>query len=208
MQREQDLPAFGRRVRKARPRVSASEPPPATDAELVLLAGAGDARAKEALFRRHAPMVNGLAFRMLGKDEELDEVVQDAFVEALSSLDSLRDPAAFRSWLGTIVVHRVRLRIRRRRISSTFSAAKAEPVDLERVAGSASPDVTLELREVYDRIGELDREERLALLLHRVEGYTLPEVAHHMGLSLATVKRRLTSADEKLAAARSKKGAA
>jgi RNA polymerase sigma-70 factor (ECF subfamily) len=144
--------------------------------------------------------VNGMVFRMLGKDEEVDEVAQDVFVEALSSLDSLREPAAFRSWLGTIVVHRVRLRIRRRRTSSSVGLIKIEPVDLERVASSAAPDVALELREVEERLSQLEQEERTALLLHRVEGYTLAEVATHLELSLATVKRRVASADEKLGA--------
>jgi RNA polymerase sigma-70 factor, ECF subfamily len=190
--------------------VSPSDPPSGADAELVLLARTGDVRAKEALFRRHSPMVNGLAFRLLGKDNELDEVVQDVFVEALSSLDSLRDGGAFRSWLGAIVVHRVRLRIRRRRVSQALGLTKAEPVDLELIAGNASPDVALELREVYLRLDALDTEERIALLLHRVEGYTLPEIATQMELSLATVKRRVASADEKLAAnePRSTRGAA
>jgi RNA polymerase sigma-70 factor (ECF subfamily) len=190
--------------------VAPSDPPPASDAELVLLAGSGDARAKEALFRRHAPMVNGLAFRLLGRDDDLDEVVQDVFVEALAALGSLREPAAFRSWLGTIVVHRVRLHIRRRRVASTLGLSKTEPIDLALISRSASPDVTLELREVYTRIVALEAEERRALLLHRVEGYTLPEIAAQLDVSLATVKRRVASADQKLAASapRQARGAA
>lgn len=185
--------------------VTANDTPPETDAQLVLLAAEGDAAAKEALFRRHAPMVQGMAFRLLGRDDELDEVVQDVFVEALSSLDSLRDPAAFRSWLGTIVVYRVRLRIRRRRLTVSLGFVKSDDLELERVADeSASPDLALELSEVRDRIDELHTEERVALLLHRVQGHTLPEVADQMDLSLATVKRRVASADAKLAASRPK----
>src|SRR5688572_10280541 len=54
-----------------------------TDAALVVAARAGEDWAREALFRRHAPMVAGMAFRLLGRDEDVDDLVQDSFVEAL-----------------------------------------------------------------------------------------------------------------------------
>ncbi len=151
-------------------------------------------------------MVQGLAFRLLGKDADLDEVVQDAFVEALSSLDSLRDPSAFRSWLGTIVVHRARLHIRRR-VASAVGLGKPDGVDVDLLVDAGTPDLALELSEARTCIAALGPEERTALLLYRVEGYTLPEVAAEMRLSLATVKRRLASADEKLAASRARPAA-
>lgn len=180
------------------------EPPTVSDAELVLLAESGDASAKDALCRKHLSMVQGLAFRLLGRrSEDLDEVVQDTFVEALAGLSSLRDPAAFRAWLGSIVVNRVRLYIRRRRIATNAGLSSSEGVDLELVPDDqASPELALELREVCSCMDDaLEDEERWALLLHRVEGYTLTEVADQLELSLATVKRRVASAFEKLSAA-------
>src|SRR6266513_458158 len=58
-----------------------------SDAALVVAARAGEAWAQEALFRRHARMVNGLALRLIGRDADLDDLVQEAFAQALGSLD-------------------------------------------------------------------------------------------------------------------------
>jgi RNA polymerase sigma-70 factor, ECF subfamily len=169
-----------------------------TDRELVLRARSGDARAKEALFRRHTRTAHGLAYRLLGHDDEQEELVQDAFVEALADLGSLREPAAFSSWLQQIVVHLVRRRIRRRQLAAVIGIARHETVDLEAIAGRSVIETAVEMRLLRDRFDALDTEERTAVLLHRVEGYTLAELAAAMGRSLSTVKRRLASAEAKL----------
>ena len=61
----------------------------------------------------------------------------------------------------------------------------------EVISPSAPPDVVAELRAVYGIVESLSTDMRIALVLRRVEGHTLPEIAAQMGLSLATVKRRL-----------------
>ena len=73
------------------------------------------------------------------------------------------------------------------------SAAPHDP-DLV-ISSSAPPDVALELRSVYETVRDLPAEERIALVLRRVEGLELTEIAETMGFSLATVKRRLASAE-------------
>ena len=61
-----------------------------------------------------------------------------------------------------------------------------------------SGDARVELREVYAILAGLPPEERVALVLRRVEGMELKEVAEAMDLSLATVKRRLVAAEARL----------
>jgi len=173
---------------------------PASDAQLVDAARAGAEWAKEALYRRHSRMANGLSYRLLGSDAELDDLVQDCFVIALTTLDRLAQPAAFSSWLGGIVVRQAHKRLRRRRMLSRLGLRRAEPVDLDAIVRPGlPPDVATELRRVYSALDELPPEERIALVLRRVEGLELAEVAIRMGLSLATVKRRLERADTFLA---------
>src|SRR5688500_6137628 len=109
-----------------------------TDADLVLRARDGDERAKEALFRRHAKMVNGLCIQLFrGRDPEHDELVQDVFVDALRGLDGLSDPSAFAGWLRSIMVHKVRRRIRRRRIAAALGLRSFAVLDAEVVASAA-----------------------------------------------------------------------
>ena len=176
---------------------------PASDAQLVDAARAGAEWAKEALYRRHARMANGLAFRLLGVDAELDDLVQDCFVVALTTLDRLAEPAAFGSWLGSIVVRQAHKRLRRRRLMIRLGLRRAEPVDLDQIVRPNLPaDVAAELRRVYAAIHELPAEERIALVLRRVEGLELAEVAERMELSLATVKRKLAKAERAVERAR------
>jgi RNA polymerase sigma-70 factor (ECF subfamily) len=173
-----------------------------SDAQLVEAARGGQRWATEALFRRHVRFVNGLAFRLLPRDAELDDLVQDSFIEAFSGLARLADPGAFKGWLGAIVVRTAHKRIRRRRLLERLGLRRREPIDLEAVVGSSSSaEHALALRRVYAVLESMDPEERIALVLRRVEGLELTEVADRMGLSLATVKRRLTKAEAVLATA-------
>jgi RNA polymerase sigma-70 factor, ECF subfamily len=172
-----------------------------SDAALVVAARAGEKWAQEALFRRHARMVNGLAFRLLGRDQDVDDLVQDSFVAALRSLDRLAEPQAFASWLGSIVVRSAHKLLRRRKMLTRLGLRKPAPVELDQVMSSGPPpSVGAELRRVYRCLDRLDAEARIALVLHRVDGLSIPEVADQMRLSVSTVKRRLKVAERHLAA--------
>jgi RNA polymerase sigma-70 factor (ECF subfamily) len=183
--------------------ISARSPAGPTDAALVVAAREGEAWAREALFRRHARMANGLAFRLLGRDHEVDDVVQDAYVTVLDRLHRLEDPQAFAAFLGSVIVHRVRRVLRRRRLARRLGLLpRAVPIDPTAfVASTAPPDAVAELRSLYAIVEELPTDERLALLLRRVEGLPLEEVAALCDCSLATVKRRIAAAEKHLAAA-------
>jgi RNA polymerase sigma-70 factor (ECF subfamily) len=167
-----------------------------SDASLVAAARAGEAWAREALFSRHARLVHGLAFRLMGSDADVDDLAQDAFVEALRGLDRLADPSAFSSWLGAIVVRTAHKRLRRRRLMARFGLRAAQPIDVEALPlRSAPPEAALELKRLYGVLDAMEPEERIALVLRRVEGLELQEIAERMALSLATVKRRIASAE-------------
>jgi RNA polymerase sigma-70 factor (ECF subfamily) len=173
-----------------------------TDAALVLGARAGEDWAREALFRRYAPMVNGLAYRVMGRDEDVDDVVQESFVHALNGLERLIEPQAFAGWLARIVVRTASKTLRRRRLLRRLGLRRTteEPIDLDALIGrSTPPDVAADLHSVYALLERLPVEQRIALILRRVEQLGLEEIAAAMGLSLATVKRRLSDAEASLA---------
>lgn len=178
-----------------------------TDAALVVAARAGEAWAQEALFRRYSRMVNGLSYRILGSDADVDDLVQDSFLEALRSLDRLENPQAFASWLGAIVVRTAGKRLRRRSLLNRLGLRRSTPIDADTVLSrEAPPDVKAELGRIYGALDEMHHEARLALVLHRVEGMSLPEAAETMGISLSTIKRRIQSAERLLQAAAPKEG--
>lgn len=170
-----------------------------TDAVLVVAARAGDAAAREALFRRHLGLVLGLSERILAGRDDADDVAQDVFVEAFRGLDRLENPQAFAAWVGSIAVRRASKCLRRERLLTRLglrASAVVEPDAL--ISPGAPPDVICELLAIYAIVARLPVDERVALVLRRVEGMELTEIAEHMQLSLATVKRRLVSAEARL----------
>jgi RNA polymerase sigma-70 factor (ECF subfamily) len=179
-------------------------PPPdiASNAMLVESARHGSAAAKEALFRRYAPMVNGLALRLLGRDADVDDLVQETFLQAFGSLEGLKEPSIFGSWIASIVVHTAHKLLRRRRLLVQLGLRRRDPIDVDALlAPTAPPEVVLEVRSIYEVIDDLPPKLRIPLLLRRAEGLELAEIAELTGASLATVKRRLAEAEERLRAA-------
>jgi len=173
----------------------------ASVAALVEEARNGSRRAQETLFRRYARMAYGLAHRLMPGDPDAEDLVQDAYVEALIHLDRLERPQAFGSWLGSIVVRTAHKRLRRRRLMTRVGLRRNEPVDVERfLSASVPPDVAAELRALYGLLHELPPDARVAVVLRRVEGMTIAETAEVMGISTATVKRRIQDVDALLAA--------
>ncbi|HKO51491.1 MAG TPA: sigma-70 family RNA polymerase sigma factor [Polyangiaceae bacterium] len=170
-----------------------------SDAALVLAARAGEEWAREALFRRYVRLALGLAYRILPRDADIDDLVQDSFLSAFQRLDRLSNPQAFQAWLSAIVVRTAGKRLRRRRLQVRLGLVRSEPLDVDQVVSrSAPPDVAAELRAVYGLLERLSVEERIALVLRRVERLEIPEIAEQMGLSTSTVKRRLSAAEARL----------
>jgi RNA polymerase sigma-70 factor, ECF subfamily len=168
-----------------------------SDAALVAAARDGDAWAREALYRRHARMAIGLAHRLMPHDADVDDLVQDCFASALERLGALENPQAFAAWLGSIIVRAVSKRLRRQRLLTRLGLRIREAIDLDDlVSPAAPPDVAIELRRVYALLVHLPAEERVALVLRRVDGLEVPEIAATMRLSLSTVKRRLKAAEK------------
>jgi RNA polymerase sigma-70 factor (ECF subfamily) len=169
-----------------------------SDETLVLrvrAADAGSTAAFELLYRRHAATALNLAVRIQGSTSDVEDVVHDAFVRAHQRLAELREPAAFRSWLGSIVVRLVRTRLRRRRLVAMLGLASPEPVDLDAVAApDGDPEARVLLAQVYALLQTLPTDERIAWTLRYVERHRLESVAALAVCSLATAKRRIARA--------------
>lgn len=150
-------------------------------------------------------MVLGLSQRILASRDEADDLAQDVFIHAFTRLDSLENPQAFSAWIASMTVRMASKRLRRRRLLMRLGLWRNEPIDLDQTVSRTAPaDIAAELRVVYGMLERLSPEERVALLLRRVEGLELAEIAEQMGLSLATVKRRLSAAEARLQRARAR----
>jgi RNA polymerase sigma-70 factor (ECF subfamily) len=157
--------------------------PALTDAALVDAAQRGDRPAFAALYERYAPMVHGILLARVPWGEAAD-LAQDVFLQAMRTLRSLRDPAAFGGWLATIARNRARDYYRRSK----------ETVELNEELHGASGNTTAaraEALQVLEVIRELPDAYRETLILRLVEGLTGPEIAERTGLTAGSVRVNL-----------------
>jgi RNA polymerase sigma-70 factor, ECF subfamily len=171
-----------------------TEDPSVTDEALVRAIANGDTRALSALYDRHAPLMLGLARRIVGGKSEAEDIVHDVFVEAwrrAADYDETR--GSVKAWLL--------LRTRSRAIDfrksagvartvptgdSTWLASLADP----RGDDSEAPDRT-RVRRV---LAELNVEQREVLVLGYFEGLSSSEIASKVGIPVGTVKSRVAAA--------------
>lgn len=144
----------------------------------------------------HVRYVSAIALRILGRDDEVDDVVQDVFLAGFKGLRALREPDAIKGWLATVTVRVATRRLRRRKLRGLFGLDERQYDDV--AAEGASPEQRALLASVYRVIDELPVRERVAWTLRHVEGMALEEVARACGCSLATAKRRITAAHDKI----------
>ena len=169
------------------------------DEKLVARVRRGDLLAFEALYRRHAGFALNLAVRIQGTAIDAEDIVHDAFLRASERLVELREGAAFRAWLGSIVVRLVRTRLRRRRLLGSLGLVSPEPIELDAIASpSADPESRVLLAQVYSLLQTLPADDRIAWTLRFVDHHRLEIVAALVGCSLATVKRRIARAQRYL----------
>lgn len=174
---------------------AASEAAPLDDDQLVALTLAGDTWAFEQLYRRYSAFAFNLAVRLQGHTGDVEDIVHDAFLKVHAGLQALRSGAAFRGWLGSIVVNLVRARMRQGRWLRNLRLADQDPIDLDTIAASnAGPEVRAQLAQVYNLLRMMPADERIAWTLRYVQSHRLEEVSSMTGCSLATVKRRLLRA--------------
>jgi RNA polymerase sigma-70 factor (ECF subfamily) len=153
--------------------------------------------AKAAFFHRHAEYVERVITRVIGFDPELSDILQQAFLNALTSLRTLKDPSALRPWLAQVAALTARkvLRTRSRRRFLRLFVDQEDERRAERPAVSADAATLHALWAVYAVLEELPADEHIAFALRFVEGMELTEVAAACRVSVATVKRRLQRAE-------------
>lgn len=180
--------------------------PDPSDAALLAAHVDGDPAAFGVLFARHRDRLWAVALRTTGDPEEAADALQDAMIAAFRRAASYRHEAAVTTWLHRIVVNACLDRIRRRKVR----LAVPLPDDVEQYAGrgstlTASPDdpldtaVSVERREaVLAALGTLPADQRAALVLVDMEGYSVEETAAILECAAGTVKSRCSRGRAKL----------
>lgn len=186
------------------PVAPAAAPPGPPDVALLERVAGGDRAALDELFRRHRAVAYRVAYRLLGREPDALDAVQDGFVKALAHLGRFGGRSSFKTWLLRIVSNAA-LDVGRRRARDGWNDDTPLPA-LRRDGpdGRPPPDAEAEradLRRVIDdALGRLPPAQRQTFVLHVDGGLTYREVADALGISIGTVMSRLFYARQKLKA--------
>jgi RNA polymerase sigma factor (sigma-70 family) len=162
------------------------------DHELLRLHVAGNPDTFGVLVKRHRDRMWAVAIRTLGEPEEAADALQEAFISAFRRADSFRGDAKVTTWMHRIVVNACLDRIRRRQVRQ----ADPLPEDEDRAAELAGPveEDAAEIRErrldVLNALKQINVDQRSALVLVDMEGYSIEEAAAILGCAPGTVKSR------------------
>jgi RNA polymerase sigma-70 factor (ECF subfamily) len=149
------------------------------------------------LYEAYVRYVAHIGWRLLGRDDEVDDLVQDVFLAAHRGARRLRDPEAIRGWMATVTVRLAKRRLRKRRLMAAISLDSA-PDYLSLADKNASPENRALLAQVYSALDRLPTNQRIAWTLRYLEGERLDSIAGLCRCSLATAKRRIKAAHDTL----------
>ncbi|MEM6958708.1 MAG: RNA polymerase sigma factor [Myxococcota bacterium] len=149
------------------------------------------------LFERYASYVGAVALRLLGRPGEVDDVVQEVFMAAQHGLRHAESEPAVKAWLAKVTVRTAQRRLRTLRAKGFFGVG-SEPAYESVVDHSASPEQRALVADIYAALDRMAPRNRVAWVLRYVEGHRLEEVARLCNCSLATAKRRIAAARDRL----------
>jgi RNA polymerase sigma-70 factor (ECF subfamily) len=160
------------------------------DLELARRAAGGDRAAQRAVFLEQRTNVHRALFRVLGSNRDIEDLVQDAFIEILRALPSFRGDSSLARWCQTIALRVAYLAISRRRPPAVDLALVEDTVasdaDVPRHA-----QVREAARRLYAALDRIEAKQRIAFALAVIDGLPLAEVAALTEASVVAVKTRV-----------------
>jgi RNA polymerase sigma factor (sigma-70 family) len=161
----------------------------------------GEPAATRELFRRHRSRVHASLFRVLGGNHDMDDLLQESFLQVFQSLRGWRAEASLATWID-----RVAVRCAYRYLSQRGRRVSTAPLDEEPAVPATADDepgprrqlARDGVRRLYAVLDELTPAGRLAFTLHELDGRSLAETAELVGSSVAATKLRVWRARKRI----------
>ena len=150
----------------------------------------GDRAAQRELFQRERRRVHGTLYRILGSNAEIDDLLQDAFIEIFRSLATFRGEAMLGTWIDRITVRVAYAYLTKRRVDTVHLALVPEPRGDE--LGADERAMTREAAaHLYAALDRVPAAQRIAFALHVVDGRLIKDVAKTTNASVVATKVRI-----------------
>jgi RNA polymerase sigma factor (sigma-70 family) len=163
--------------------------------ELISRCRMGDQGAHFRLYKLYSKAMYNIGYRITGNEEDAEDVLQEAFVNAFKNLESYRGDATFGSWLKRIVVNKA-INLIKKRKENIIAQEDEFDIPAEEAETDYMPELSVE--SVKRCIEILPTGYRSVLSLYLLEGYDHEEIAGIMGITQSTSKSQLNRAKSKL----------
>lgn len=165
--------------------------------ELARQASLGDPAAQRTLFRDLKRPMHATLYRVLGSNRQMEDLLQEAFIELFRSLPSYRGEAKLTTWADRITTRVAYRHLRRQRLLLAHDVPASSS---SCVAGTPEHDLQAKegVRRLYAALCAMKPHYRIAFALFSIDGRSLEEVAQATGVSLIAAKSRVWRARRQL----------
>jgi RNA polymerase sigma-70 factor, ECF subfamily len=167
------------------------------DRDLAVRCAAGDRAAQRQLFTEQKGVVHRTLYRVLGANRDVEDLIQESFLEVFRSLGNFRGDSKLSTWVSAIAARVAIAYIQRRKpasasLESVPEAASDEPDTVRRLHAREAA------RRLYAALEHVEVRQRVAFTLHAIDGRPLSEVAAITGATLVATKTRVWRARREL----------
>ena len=145
------------------------------------------------IVERHADFVYNVAFRMMGRPEDAEDVAQEAFISAYRAFERFRGESRVTTWLYRITVNAALMKLRKEKRARTLTQTGLDDVDIPN--WDATPErsaMSSELGEkLQEGIAQLPPDLRAAVVVRDVQELNNSEAAEAIGITVSSLKSRL-----------------
>jgi len=158
--------------------------------DLVARSVAGDRSAQRRLFESEKRRVHATLYRVLGPNQQLDDLVQDVFLTVFRSLHTFRGESSISTWIDRCAVRvaLAHMRARKGRPALELIAENVPSGDPSAERRALAREAT---RHLYAALDALPAKQRTAFALSAIDGREVPEIAELMGATAVATKARI-----------------
>jgi RNA polymerase sigma-70 factor, ECF subfamily len=174
------------------------------EAEAIQMATHGDAWAFECLYWSHVRRVYGLCFRMVGNQDEAEDLTQEVFLRLFRKINTFRGQSALSTWLYRVTVNVVLMRLRKKPMMEipleNPNGLDNEADDAAREVGTSDPRLLglVDRLNLQRAVDQLAPSSKAIFILHDIEGFKHDEIAEILGCSAGNSKSQLNRARMRL----------
>lgn len=184
-----------RRVETAIP--SEAGPEHSDDVALAGRCAAGEHEAQRALFHEYRDRVHATLYRIMGSNRDMEDLVQEAFLQVFRSLHSYRGEAKLATWISRLATRVAYAHLSRR--GPKVVALEALPDMPDHEPGAERRAFAREaMRRLYGVLERIEAKQRIAFSLHVIDGQPIREVAEIMESSVTATKTRIWRARKEI----------